>query len=669
MTSELGYAVYIEDYLLVTQPIEGIEVSQFGWHGQTASEFAANLEADVLPFKPTIVMTCFGMVDGGHKALDDEAAQKYRQAQTESVRALKKAGVRTVIVGSPRCVDPLTFRHDRVTADEYNQTLAALADIDREVAAAEGALYADVFGCTLSAMQKAKAQFGQDYVYDPEHGIAAGSKASLVIAYAFLKTLGLAGDVGSVTADFAASRAAGSPDHQVISFADYQMTIESRRYPFWFPGYPAGDDLAAPILKCVPFDDELNRFTLVVKNLPTAQAKIRWHNESADFSAAELAKGVNLAAHFRDTPFAGHMQDVDNAVRDQQQQERISGSLWLKNKEKDLAGLAQRDTFRKRASTRFVPVTHTLRIQPLASPQAQPPGPIPVIVDTDMLSDCDDAGAVALLNTFMNQGHATLLACVANGRDVDLSSGATIQAINAWYGHPAIPIGTYHGPTAPGRSTYTLKTHQHFVPDFPNDDRLPAGVDVYRQALARAADGTVVIASLGYLQNLDDLLKSPPDGVSNLSGLELVRKKVRQIVIMNNQQKEDEFVLAHWPTPILWTMEVGSHIYTGKSLATTPQENPVRFIYAHHGDEQHNSLRDGRQSWDLTASWLAVYGPGELWDVASGGSWKVNTQAGGGEWINGPATNQGFVMVRMPVPEVTRLIEAELSRPPMVGKK
>jgi lysophospholipase L1-like esterase len=665
MTAQLGYSVYIEDYLLVSQPIEGIEVSQFGWRSPTAADFLAHLDTDLLPFKPTIVMTCFGMNDGGYKALDAVTADGYRQAQTETVRALKKSGVRTVILGSPRCVDSFAFHNDRVGADVYNKTLAALAEIDKEVAAREGAIYADVFGATWAAMHEAKAQHGESFAYDAELGWNVDAKSSLVIAYAFLKALGCHGNIGTITADFAASRANATPGHKIVSFHDYKLTVESRRYPFWFPAYPSGETESARILKCVPFDAELNRYTLVVKNLPTASAKIIWNNETSDFSADQLAQGVNLAAHFRDSPFAGNTQNVDNAVRDQQQQERISGSLSINNKTRDIPGLAQRDVFRHRADERFVPVTHTITIQPLATQQKQPPGPIPVIVDTDLSSDCDDAGAVALLNTFMNQGEAKLLACVANGHDADLSCGATIQAINAYYGHPAIPIGAYHGTIGfTTGSTYTKKVHQHFVPDFPTDDRLPAGVDVYRQALASAADGTVVVASLGFLQNLDELLKSAPDAVSNLAGLDLVRKKVRQIVIMNNQQKEDDFVVTHWPTPIVWTMEVGTHISTGKSLAGTPDSNPVRFIYGLHGDDKHNSLRDGRQSWDLTASWLAVRGPGELWDVTSGGYWKVDTQAGGGQWINGPATNQGYVMVRMPVPEVTRLIETELSRPP-----
>jgi hypothetical protein len=670
-TAQLGYSVYIEDYLLMCQPqLTGLEVAEFGWCSPTASDFVTHLDTDLGPFKPSIVMTCFGMFDGGFKPLNDDTADTYRQAQVDTVRALKKSGVRVVILGSPRCVDSTAFRNDPPQAEAYNQTLAALAEIDKQVAAQEGAIYADVFGATLAAMKEAKAQHGESYAYDAERNFERDDKSSLVVAYAFLKALGCDGSIATITADFAASTATATLGQKIVSFDDYKLTVESTRYPFWFPGYPSGDTLSLPILKCVPFHEELNRYLLIVKNLPTASAKITWAGESRDFTAEELGKGVNLASEFPATPFAGHVQDVDNAVRDQQQQERISGRYFIDNKKKDSAGLALRDAARERAGTRFVPVTHTLSINPLAPPEKQPRGPIPVIVDTDMASDCDDAGAVALLNTFMNQGECKLIACVANGHEHDLSSGGTIQAINAWYGHPNIPIGVYHGPLGfPSGSAYTKKTRERFAPDFPTDDKLPDGVDVYRRALVSAADGTVVIASLGFLQNLDDLLKSQSDTVSALAGPDLVRKKVRKLIIMNNQSKDDELVVTTWPTEIIWTMDVGSHIFTGKSLADTPENNPVRFIYKNHGNEQHNSMLDGRQSWDLTASWLAVRGPGELWDITAGGYWKVNTEKGGGEWINSPHTNHGLIMVKMPPAEVSKLIEVELSRAPSADKK
>lgn len=55
---------------------------------------------------------------------------------------------------------------------------------------------------------------------------------------------------------------------------------------------------------------------------------------------------------------------------------------------------------------------------------------------------------------------------------------------------------------------------------------------VYRQALAPAPDASVVICSVGALSNLEDLLRSRPDDRSPLSGIELVRAKVKNTVIM-----------------------------------------------------------------------------------------------------------------------------------------
>ena len=47
-----------------------------------------------------------------------------------------------------------------------------------------------------------------------------------------------------------------------------------------------------------------------------------------------------------------------------------------------------------------------------------------------------------------------------------------------------------------------------------------------RRVLAAAEDHSVVISSVGFLTNLADLLASPPDATSHLSGQQLVRRKV-----------------------------------------------------------------------------------------------------------------------------------------------
>ena len=656
-TANLGYSAYVEDYLLACQPIEGIHVSEFGWSAETAKDFEARLETDVAPFHPTVVMTCFGMNDGGYKALDADTAAAYQKAQTDMVEAFKKDGVRTIIVGSPRCVDPLTFNKDPAQGVAYNKTLHALADIDKAVAAKEGVVYADVFGATVTAMMTAKAHYGPKYVFD------IGDQWNLVMASAFLKALGCDGNIGTITADFRAKTATVSAGHKILSFADQTLSVESDRYPLCFIHLYNSGVKPEPWIKGLLFPDSINRLLLVAKNLPSPRAKVIWHdqlNDSQDFTAAQLAQGINFATEFNDSPFGGHFENVNGGVVDQQQEERIIGSAFVRTGVRDAAADARRDAAFQKALAAVVPVTYNIRIQPLAADETQPPGPVNIIDDSDMSGDCDDAGAVALLNAFMNQGECRILACVVDGRDRDLSSGAAVQAINAYYGHPNIPIGANHGEAWIGAtgSAYTLKIHQQFDPDFPTDDKLPAGVDVYRRALASAPNGSVVICSHGLMENLLALLNSKPDAISPLSGRELIRRKVRKLVIMGNTDKHDGSVIDTWPTKILYTTYVGSVIYTGQTLVNTPENNPVRVIYRLNGAE------NGRPSWDLTAAWLAVRGPGALWDVTYGGYRKVDPVTGESPWIDGPPTKEAYVMERMPSQEVAKLIDAELSRPP-----
>jgi hypothetical protein len=319
-----------------------------------------------------------------------------------------------------------------------------------------------------------------------------------------------------------------------------------------------------------------------------------------------------------------------------------------------------------------------LIIQPLAPAPKKPPGPVPVILDTDLDGDVDDVGALALLNDFMDQGEAKLLAVVHDTVNATQSSCATIHAIDAWYGHADIPIGqylgehpakidskvdpappgpgAYHDPAAVSGSGYTQQIQKRFEPNFPSDDKMPAGVDVYRKALASAEDGTVVVVSVGLMENIQDLLLSEPDAVSPLNGLDLVKKKVRQLVVMSNTQPADQYLLGKWPTPIIWTTYVGSGIGTGPSLISSPENNPVRMAYDLFG-----VLHNGRQSWDLTASWLAVRGPGNVFDLVAGRPQYIIDIT---KSPAGPYPKEYEATVKMPYDQASKLFGEELARPP-----
>jgi hypothetical protein len=661
-TACLGYSIYLEDYLLMCQPAPDLNVASFGWGAGDPAGFLAQMNTTLLPYKPTVVLLDFNGGDPNTRG----------GAETALVEALKKAGVRTIVIGSPECLDASLAQ-----ADAHNAGLKALADIDRDVAAKAGVLYADVFGDTLAAMKKLKAQNGDSFLFDTNVPWTPTTSQTITIAYAFLKALGCDGNIGTLTVDFTAGKAEGTPGQKIISFQDGKLTVESTRYPFCLGAIPESATPFDPLIGFIPFNEDLNRYTLIIKNLPTTQTKLYWSDEQRDFSSADLARGVNLPAVMGDRPFGGRAQFLNGPVLDQRQLEGTLGAALLQGKPDPQAD-AKKDAAFQIARSKIIPFQHTFQIVPLAPVEKPPPpGPIPVTIDTDMASDVDDAGAVALLNNFMDQGEANLIACATNAGNGN--SGAVVQAINTWYGHPSIPIGSYHGEAGPatkmtsvllpappegyhgeGRkdgSLYTIAVHQRFCPNFPTGDKLPAGVDVYRKALAAAADGTVVMVSVGIMENFQDLIQSQPDSVSDLNGVDLVRKKVRELVIMANPMAQDIYFLSKWPTKILWTTDVGTLIGTGQSLIPTPENNPVRFAYEHYGTPAQNALKGGRGSWDLTASWLAIRGPGDLFDVLPGAPPFI-TGAGRTQ------PDQGTVTIKMPYGNVSKIIDAELGRPP-----
>ena len=64
----------------------------------------------------------------------------------------------------------------------------------------------------------------------------------------------------------------------------------------------------------------------------------------------------------------------------------------------------------------------------LAPSQAAEPAPVRIIFDTDMETDCDDAGALAVLHALADNGECEILATVVSVRDP--WSAATVDAIN-----------------------------------------------------------------------------------------------------------------------------------------------------------------------------------------------------------------------------------------------
>jgi len=321
ITEQKFYSTMIEAYLLACQPAADLKTTQFGWGGEKASGFVNRIE-DCLIFKPTVVTTCYGMNDGGYSALDDQRRNDYRRYQREMVQKFKAAGVRFIVVGSPGVVDSETWSRDDPDRDKvYNAALAELRDIAREVAEEEGVAFADVHSVMMDVMVKSKAKYGPAYPLGGRDGVHPPPAGHLVMAYAFLKALGVNGDIGTITVDLAAGKAEATDGHQVVAVDGNQVRLVSTRYPFCFSGNPEDPSATSGVIEFFPFNEDLNRFRLVVTGAGDGDVRVTWGQTTKQFKAADLAKGINLAEEFIDNPFSRPFLEVMQAARRQQNAE------------------------------------------------------------------------------------------------------------------------------------------------------------------------------------------------------------------------------------------------------------------------------------------------------------------------------------------------------------
>ncbi|MDA3873000.1 MAG: nucleoside hydrolase [Kiritimatiellae bacterium] len=306
-----------------------------------------------------------------------------------------------------------------------------------------------------------------------------------------------------------------------------------------------------------------------------------------------------------------------------------------------------------------------------------PAPPVRILLDTDMATDCDDAGAMAVLHALASRGEAEILGIVTNNRDA--ASIGAVAAINSYYGRPDIPLGAYQkneiGIEAARFVQELAADRDRYTHTVTTRDHVPDAVDLYRQVLAAVPDHSAVIVSIGHLNNLDDLLDSGPDAHSPLTGPELVRNKVPHLVVMGGEYpagKEHNFwargsapytvrVLERWPTPVLFSgYSLGEAVVTGPVLAELPEDHPVRRAYAGHGSKP---LERGRPSWDQTAVLVAVRGAAPYWTLSRPGR-NVAEPDGSNYWTEDAEGAHAYLVEAMPPEDVAREIGLLMAHTP-----
>jgi pyrimidine-specific ribonucleoside hydrolase len=305
---------------------------------------------------------------------------------------------------------------------------------------------------------------------------------------------------------------------------------------------------------------------------------------------------------------------------------------------------------------------------------------VKVIFDTDLGPDYDDVGALAFLNAMADSGKVEILATVSSNKH-ELVAPA-INVINTYFGRSELPVG------APKSAGVNLGSSQHWadsiVEKYPHSikstSEVADAVDIYRKILNDQPDKSVTIITVGFLTNLNNLLRTKPDKFSNLSGKELIIRKVKRLVSMAGSFPEgrefnifkdstaSKFVFKNWPGQVIFSgFEIGSQIHTGLKLINSDIKNsPVKDVFRISIPLSEED-KGGRMSWDETAVLIGVYGTDGFFDTVRGQI--IVNDDGSNTWKNSTDGKQLYVKQKMPVPEISSFIEARMMHQPILKIK
>jgi len=319
------------------------------------------------------------------------------------------------------------------------------------------------------------------------------------------------------------------------------------------------------------------------------------------------------------------------------------------------------------------------------------PEPTPIIFDTDMDLDCDDAGALAVLHALMDFNETKILGVIV---DVPFEASAKcVMIINNYYNRPEIPVGLlevvdyekgkkyqlYRGTKkqiAKFRDYYTKAVVEHYSSDITESQKIWESVNLYRHLLSNSEDHSVVIVAVGLLTALKALLDSPPDDLSPLNGIDLVKLKVKKLVTMGigrfpSAQAEfnwlmdwqsARFVISHWPTDLV-VQSNGTQFLTGNKLSIkTPESNPVRKIYETYlkGPRRENA------SWDLITALYSVRGSEPYLEEKKGYRLILEPELGKNHWVpvENHEFNHSYLVLKLPKIKLKKAIEDLLIKLP-----
>lgn len=252
------------------------------------------------------------------------------------------------------------------------------------------------------------------------------------------------------------------------------------------------------------------------------------------------------------------------------------------------------------------------------------------ILGTDWCEDCDDVVALRILCKKVLSHEIELSGIVINA--CMEYSAASVDGFLAQHHIYNIPIGIDREAAADIVGENNAKYQKRmaaFAKKIKNNDEAEDAVRLYRRLLANS-DEPIEIIEIGFLQAVAKLLESGADDISPLSGIDLVKSKVRKFWVMAGKWDEavgHEYNFNHTPlsrqggfvfckkcpVPVTFLgFEISyPDVITGDTLA---KDDPLYLALSDWG------CPEGRYSWDPMTVLLAVTGDEKTagYDTVSG---------------------------------------------------
>ena len=240
---------------------------------------------------------------------------------------------------------------------------------------------------------------------------------------------------------------------------------------------------------------------------------------------------------------------------------------------------------------------------------------IDIIMDTDMGVDSDDAVALALLMSLQQRGDICVRAVTTSSSREGAS--ACVRAIMRFYGAEA-PLAQMQ---PPGLACDRLNNYARAVMKrYSCLDAQESPVPLLRKTLSER-EGQIILVT-GPLTNIAELLSSPPDSISALDGMELVKKSVTMLYSMAGcfdggypewNVLQDipaaQYVFRHCPVPVtVVPFETGYGVMTGAPFRLIP-DHPVWYAMKCFAINEFGvsfeEEKVARDSWDPITAMLA----------------------------------------------------------------